>query len=106
MAKKGLGIPKRKNGNLAKAQAVSLHRRGGYVEDYIRFDGSLNGSATSCQWIFDSGDFCGRDVLIGARFPYCRIHFPRAVTVCASRAIEDWIDKVLTNTGTVEPQEL
>ena len=90
---------------VGRAQAVSLHQRGGYLGDYVGFNGTTHATVKECQWIFETGNVCGRDVVHGANFSYCRVHLPKAITVCASRAVEDWVDGIMSGVGTLEPQE-
>ncbi len=84
---------------IRQAQSVSLHRRGQFRDDYILFASSS--VVRDCQWITSQGSFCGREVRLTAKHPYCPWHLAKAtITKISSGEVAEWVEFIAARLGT------
>ncbi len=86
---------------IRQAQSVSLHRRGGFVDDYILFASSS--AVKECQWPIPQNSFCAREVMPTAKHPYCPWHLAKAtISAISSEEIMRWVE---FTAGRLEPND-
>ena len=83
---------------IRQAQSVSLHRRGGFVDDYILFASSS--TVKACQWPTFQGSFCERSVMSTSKHPYCPWHLAKAtISPISSEEVVEWVEFTAARLG-------
>ncbi len=86
---------------IRQAQSVSLHRRGGFVDDYILFASSS--AVSDCQWLTTQGSFCNRGVPLTSNHPYCPWHLSKAtISKISSKEVVEWVEFTV---GRLDPND-